>query len=78
MPHSVGITKIERNGLSTGGAATDGVRPILTLQPESIHQRTPLVFGSIEKVERVARYHTDPNSSAERSPLFGRRGLLRA
>lgn len=61
-----------------GGAATDGVRRILDLAPGSLHQRTPLVFGSIMKVEVVARYHTDPNSSAERSPLFGRRGLLRA
>jgi len=29
-----------------GGAATDGRRRILDVQPEAIHQRTPLVVGS--------------------------------
>ena len=29
-----------------GGAATDGIRRILDLQPESLHQRVPLVIGS--------------------------------
>lgn len=61
-----------------GGAATDGQTPILDLVPAGLHQRTPLVFGSADKVERVAKYHTDPHYSAERSPLFGKRGLLRA
>lgn len=60
-----------------GGAATDGERRILELVPDALHQRTPLVFGSRKKVENVARYHADPQSSAEHSPLFGRRGLLR-
>lgn len=60
-----------------GGAATDGVNRILDLRPHSIHQRTPLVFGSLEEVERLAHYYADPNQFAARSPLFGRRGLLR-
>jgi fructose-1,6-bisphosphatase I len=60
-----------------GGAATDGVRRILDLAPEALHQRTPLVFGSAEKVARVARYHDEPHSG-ERSPLFNHRGLLSA
>jgi fructose-1,6-bisphosphatase I len=38
----------------------------------------PLVFGSRAEVERVTRYHQDPLHRSERSPLFGRRGLLRA
>jgi fructose-1,6-bisphosphatase I len=29
-----------------GGIATDGTRRVLDVQPESIHQRTPLVVGS--------------------------------
>lgn len=29
-----------------GGSATDGVRKITDIQPETIHQRTPLVIGS--------------------------------
>jgi fructose-1,6-bisphosphatase I len=61
-----------------GGAATNGAERILELQPTSLHQRVPLVFGSREEVARVARYHTDPMSLAARSPLFGNRSLFRA
>jgi fructose-1,6-bisphosphatase I len=60
-----------------GGLATDGVDPILDAQPTSLHQKTPLVFGSRRKVERVAKYLTEPFSSHEDSPLFNRRGLFR-
>jgi fructose-1,6-bisphosphatase I len=60
-----------------GGAATDSVNRILDIQPASLHQRIPLVFGSKTKVERVARYHVDPEMISERSPLFGNRGLFR-
>ncbi|HQR18691.1 MAG TPA: class 1 fructose-bisphosphatase [Gemmatimonadales bacterium] len=38
-----------------GGAATDGVRRILDIQPESLHQRVPLVIGSKADVEFVAQ-----------------------
>jgi fructose-1,6-bisphosphatase I len=60
-----------------GGAATDGVNRILEIVPRELHQRVPLVFGSREKVERAARYHTGGLAIGERSPLFGRRGLFR-
>jgi fructose-1,6-bisphosphatase I len=59
------------------GAATDSVNRILDIQPTSLHQRIPLVFGSKSKVERIARYHVDPDMISERSPLFGNRGLFR-
>ena len=59
-----------------GGAAIDGFRRILDLQPESIHARTPLIFGSKEKVERIALYYSE-GSASQSAPLFGRRGLLR-
>jgi fructose-1,6-bisphosphatase I len=59
-----------------GGAATDGVRRIRDLVPQELHERTPLVFGSADKVERVARYYAGPPSTSERSPLFGQRGLF--
>jgi fructose-1,6-bisphosphatase I len=36
-----------------GGAATDGMRRILDLVPEQLHQRTPLVIGSAGDVEFV-------------------------
>lgn len=60
-----------------GGLATDGIRPILDTQPTHLHQKTPLVFGSRLKVERVIKYLTEPFSSHEDSPLFNRRGLFR-
>jgi fructose-1,6-bisphosphatase I len=60
-----------------GGAATDAVQRILDRRPTALHARTPLVFGSFEPVHRIVRYHTDPQFSAERAPLFGRRGLMR-
>ncbi len=34
-----------------GGLATDGQRRILEIQPESLHQRTPLLVGSREEIE---------------------------
>ena len=39
-----------------GGLATDGQQRILDIQPESIHQRTPLVIGSQQEVEAFGRY----------------------
>lgn len=60
-----------------GGGATDGVNRILDIMPTSLHQRVPLVFGSADKVQRIARYHTDAPSSRESSPLFSERGLFR-
>ena len=61
-----------------GGSATDGHARILDLVPTHLHQRTPLVFGSRDEVERVRRHHASCNPLADRAPLFGRRGLLRA
>ena len=36
-----------------GGAATDGTRRILDIEPESLHQRVPLYIGSPELVEEI-------------------------
>ncbi len=38
-----------------GGAASDGVRPILDINPTALHQRTPLVIGSKDDVALVER-----------------------
>jgi fructose-1,6-bisphosphatase I len=59
-----------------GGAAIDGFRRILDVAPTSLHVRTPLIFGSKDKVEHVARYYAE-GSLPRRAPLFGNRGLLR-
>jgi fructose-1,6-bisphosphatase I len=61
-----------------GGAATDTTGRLLEIVPESLHQRTPVVFGSSREVHRISRYHTDPSGIGERAPLFGNRGLFRA
>ena len=34
-----------------GGRATDGTRAILDIQPDNLHQRVPLIFGSAEEVD---------------------------
>ena len=49
-----------------GGAATDGQRRILEVQPREIHQRTPLVIGSkveVEAFERVSQEHVHKRTS---------------
>ena len=40
-----------------GGAATDGRTRILDIQPQSLHQKVPVILGSREEVERVTSYH---------------------
>lgn len=57
------------------GKATDGCDRILSAQASSLHERTPLIFGSVAKVDRVAAYHDLPEQ--EVSALFGTRGLFR-
>jgi fructose-1,6-bisphosphatase I len=59
-----------------GGAASDGLTPILDKVPTGHHERTPLVFGSAAKVDRVRRYLTEVRPH-DTSPLFGSRGLFR-
>ncbi|MGC9369618.1 MAG: class 1 fructose-bisphosphatase [Paracoccaceae bacterium] len=59
-----------------GGMATDGHDAIMSQAATELHQRTPFVFGSAEKVTRVATYHDLPEQ--EVSALFGKRGLFRA
>jgi len=60
-----------------GGAATNGSDRILDTVPDSLHARAALVFGSRNKVERVQRYHADPDFVSDQAPLFGVRGLFR-
>jgi len=59
------------------GLATDGVNPILTQVPRSLHQTTALVFGSGAEVKQVARYHGEIDHAGIHSPLFSSRGLFR-
>ena len=60
-----------------GGAAVDMTGPVLDRRPLDVHEYSPLVFGSHDKVDRVAHYDGDSPFSGERSPLFAHRGLFR-
>jgi fructose-1,6-bisphosphatase I len=40
-----------------GGASTTGHDRILTLKPEGVHQRVPVILGSKNEVERITAYH---------------------
>jgi fructose-1,6-bisphosphatase I/sedoheptulose-1,7-bisphosphatase len=59
-----------------GGRASTGYQPILSVTPESLHQRIGFVFGARDEVERIERYHRDHNDFHYEAPLFGLRGLF--
>ena len=60
-----------------GGRASTGLKPVLEVTPESLHQRIGLVFGSRAEVERIERYHAEPASPVHNNPLFAERSLFR-
>jgi fructose-1,6-bisphosphatase I / sedoheptulose-1,7-bisphosphatase len=59
-----------------GGMASTGRNRLLEVQPESLHQRIGLVFGSSEEVARIETYHREGQLDTYRSPLFTERGLF--
>jgi fructose-1,6-bisphosphatase I len=61
-----------------GGRASTGGARILDQRATSPDARTPLILGSRAMVERIERLHSRPESLADVSPLFGKRGLFRA
>jgi fructose-1,6-bisphosphatase I/sedoheptulose-1,7-bisphosphatase len=61
-----------------GGRASTGRQPILSVKPSALHQRIGVVFGSRNEVERIERFHLDPNGGDLPNPLFNERGLFRA
>jgi fructose-1,6-bisphosphatase I len=40
-----------------GGGSITGTERIMDLQPESLHQRVPVILGSKNEVERILGYH---------------------
>ena len=60
-----------------GGRASTGRKPMLGVQPCSLHQRIGLVFGSRHEVERIERYHAEPHPLELDNPLFAERSLFR-
>ena len=61
-----------------GGAATDGQARILEKTPSSLHERTPLMFGSSKGVEAIRQYYVDPSFVQTPAPLFQQRGLFKS
>jgi fructose-1,6-bisphosphatase I len=51
-----------------GGAASNGVDPILDIQPKTIHDRTPLVLGSKHEVRVFREFMVGKQSGAFRDP----------
>ena len=60
-----------------GGRSSTGRQAMLNVKPKSLHQRVPVVFGSKNEVERIERYHNDPQADQGGNPLFFDRGLFR-
>ncbi|HEY4367476.1 MAG TPA: class 1 fructose-bisphosphatase [Steroidobacteraceae bacterium] len=60
-----------------GGRASTGREPIMSVVPESLHQRIGFVFGAAAEVERIERYHREQNDFEFEAPLFGGRNLFR-
>jgi fructose-1,6-bisphosphatase I len=58
-----------------GGAASTGTDPVLDAVPDRLHARIPFIFGSANKVARLAAYFDLPEQ--ETSALFNKRGLFR-
>jgi fructose-1,6-bisphosphatase I len=48
-----------------GGCASDGTRRINSIEPESLHQRTPLYIGTTEYVELAERFLAGGQAVAE-------------
>lgn len=65
-----------------GGSASTGRMRVLEVEPESLHQRVPCIFGACHEVERLNQYHREYREGRDSrelaSPLFGERSLLRA
>jgi fructose-1,6-bisphosphatase I len=41
---------------NAGGYGSDGTRPILDIQPKSLHDRVPLFIGNRDLVEKAEDY----------------------
>jgi hypothetical protein len=61
-----------------GGRASTGRTRILDLKALGLHDRTPMILGSSAMVQKIEHLYGRPDSLADVSPLFGKRGLFRA
>ncbi|HEU4458391.1 MAG TPA: class 1 fructose-bisphosphatase [Methylibium sp.] len=61
-----------------GGRASTGRQPVLGVTPSTMQQTVGCIFGSKNEVERIERYHREPDAREHPTPLFGERSLFRA
>lgn len=40
-----------------GGESIDGLQEVLTIAPDSCHQRVPVLLGSKQEIQRLRDYH---------------------
>jgi len=62
-----------------GGMSITGRERILDVLPRALHERVPVILGSKNEVERIARYHADYDRGEDKpftSPLFNTRSLF--
>ncbi|NIF51966.1 class 1 fructose-bisphosphatase [Burkholderia sp. Ax-1724] len=62
-----------------GGLSITGRERILDVRPQTLHGRVPVILGSKNEVERIARYHGEYDRGEDKpftSPLFGTRSLF--
>ncbi len=63
-----------------GGVSTTGREPVMNIHPEGLHQRTPLICGASDEVQRIAGYYADYLQGIDQDrnmPLFNVRSLFR-
>jgi fructose-1,6-bisphosphatase I / sedoheptulose-1,7-bisphosphatase len=62
-----------------GGCASTGRQRILDVVPRTVHERVPVILGSMNEVARIERYHGDYDRGEDKpftSPLFNERSLF--
>lgn len=64
-----------------GGRSSTGTCRVMEVQPQSLHQRVPLIFGSRQEVELIEGYHREqspaPGDPGFDTSLFNSRSLFR-
>jgi fructose-1,6-bisphosphatase len=58
-----------------GGRASNGTSDLLGLVPDTLHQRVPVIMGSLDEVDRIVGYHADPHENVSWQ-LFKTRSLF--
>ena len=64
-----------------GGMASTGRSRLRDVVPTALQERVPVILGSKNEVDRIARYHWEHDKGIDRrysSPLFNERSLFRS